>query len=184
MSMGSFDGGLCGHFDEQIKLSIAGISADDSPKKKMDALLQTSREKGMSADKIFSYFDKNNDGNISAEEFKNGLYQLNPLLFDLKTDQEIQTVVDMFDKDGDGSVSTEEFKTYCYNLPGIAWKAERLRASRASRSSMGDVAPILENSTHREGGEASKETAITATAASVEVSPVAASPSPPTVAVS
>jgi len=80
------------------------------------------------------YFDRDGDAKITAEEFKQGLASLDPVRFKM-SDEEITSLVTDFDKDKDGTVDMSEFKGYCLNLPGHAWKAERLRQSRASRNS-------------------------------------------------
>ena len=65
-----------------------------------------SKEKGLSSERIFEYFDANGDGKITKAEFKTGLYNLDPIRFKL-TDTQIDQLVALFDKDGDGEVDMD-----------------------------------------------------------------------------
>ena len=72
------------------------------------------------------------DGDISPEEFKDGLDKLDNGRKVLNIDDDgVQALVNKFDKDGDGSISMKEFKHFCYNIPALCWKAERVRLEAA-----------------------------------------------------
>ena len=71
--------------------------------------------RGMSTEDIFKFFDKNGDGQITADEFSIALQKLGPDIFRC-TDDEIRTLVAEFDDDGNGEVSMEEFKDWCYQV--------------------------------------------------------------------
>ncbi|KAJ1459361.1 hypothetical protein M885DRAFT_511269 [Pelagophyceae sp. CCMP2097] len=138
---GSFDGGMCGLFDGDMKMA-AGVTPAMGAKEKMDFILTLSKQKAMTADSIFSFFDIDADGTITKDEFNQGLKNLDPMLFTV-TEAELQEIVKLFDKDGDGKVDVAEFKAYCYNLPDLSWRAEKLRVSRSSRASIGDRVPSI-----------------------------------------
>lgn len=68
------------------------------------------QERAEAIAEVFRSFDTNNDGEISLEEFKNGLREY---LVDSKvdyTDQQLARVLRAFDNSGDGALQLEEFK--------------------------------------------------------------------------
>ncbi|KAJ1450493.1 hypothetical protein M885DRAFT_532264 [Pelagophyceae sp. CCMP2097] len=135
----SFDRMACGagdgHLTDMLKeglISAAGLDACCTPLAKMIAVLTSAKEKAMTADQIFKYFDTDGNGKITAIEFKAAFESLDKARFNM-TDEEITALVQTFDNDGDGYVSMEEFKDFCYNkIPGVAWRAEKLRTIRSS----------------------------------------------------
>ena len=125
MSAGSMSGGMNKAMKDHICMQ-SGITDETPAQEKMDIVLKLAKEKGKTADQIFKYFDKDGDSRITPDEFKKGLEELDPMRFKM-TDEEMTELVKQFDKDQDGTVDMSEFRTYCYNLPGLAWKKERLK---------------------------------------------------------
>lgn len=125
MSAGSMGGGMNTAMKDHI-CKQSGITDDTPPQEKMDIVLKLAKEKGKTAEQIFKYFDKDGDARITPDEFKRGIEELDPMRFKM-SDEEMDGLVKKFDKDQDGTVDMSEFRTYCYNLPGLAWKKERLK---------------------------------------------------------
>lgn len=122
-----------------------GVTSDTTPHEKMEKVMIMAKGGGMSTEEIFKFFDKNGDGNITADEFASALTKLGPDIFRC-TDDEINTLVAEFDDDGNGEVSMEEFKNWCYQISALSWKAERIRLRDAGEfTTFNDAGPPAPN---------------------------------------
>mmetsp|Transcript_6008 Transcript_6008/g.11356 ORF Transcript_6008/g.11356 Transcript_6008/m.11356 type:complete len:459 (+) Transcript_6008:522-1898(+) len=107
------------------------IEKGTTPEQRLQAVLTKAKEKGLGAEKIFSFFNGGNPNmtQITRESFLKAVETLGNTLIVL-SDNELTELVAKFDTDGDGQISISEFKTYCYQIPSLAWKAERQRLER------------------------------------------------------
>ena len=102
-----------------------------TPEQRLQTVLTKAKEKGLGAEKIFSFFNGGNPNmtQITRDSFLKAVERLGNTLIVL-SDRELTELVAKFDTDGDGQISISEFKTYCYQIPSLAWKAERQRLER------------------------------------------------------
>ena len=75
------------------------------PEEVVDGLKRKFREHNVKLDQAFLAFDENNDGEISAAEFREGLRAMNMSL----SSREVEDLIRHFDADGDGRISLNEF---------------------------------------------------------------------------
>ena len=129
------DGGTSSLLKEAI-CSAWGVDEARSPREKLDALLIRGKKRGLTAEKFFAYFDANEDGYLTAKEFKDGLMALDPVLFKM-TDDELSVLIDIFDQNRDKRVNTSEFENYCYALNDASWKAEKIRRDNRKEHTKG-----------------------------------------------
>ena len=92
-------------------LSFLGIK-DYAPNviQRMTKVFAVAAEKGASFDDIFTVFDADGNGNMSATELLSGLQKLGN--FDEVTIADAEAIIKQFDKDGDNACSITEFSEY------------------------------------------------------------------------
>lgn len=116
----------------------AGKNSGMSAEERLHAVLTKAKERGMSADSIFSFFNGGNPNTtqITKESFLKAIVKLGDSLVSI-TEDEIKQIVQKFDKNEDGKISIAEFKNYCYyEIPSVAWKAERTRLEKTGEMKM------------------------------------------------
>mmetsp|Transcript_26315 Transcript_26315/g.38767 ORF Transcript_26315/g.38767 Transcript_26315/m.38767 type:complete len:461 (-) Transcript_26315:506-1888(-) len=109
--------------------AIQGFIAEGNPEERLQAIMTKAKERGMSTDKIFSFFNGGNPQTIqiTKKSFLDALEKLGDTVI-FMSDEELSDLVSKFDVNNDGQISIAEFKNYCYyQIPSIAWKAERQR---------------------------------------------------------
>lgn len=77
---------------------------------KFRKLMEVSKSKGLSADKIFKHFDKDSSGSLTTAEFVSGLKKLPQ--FETMTTQDFVEITNALDSNGDGTVSCAELETF------------------------------------------------------------------------
>lgn len=142
-------------------LEATGLTANCDAKTKLDHVLQHAKERGLSSEAIFKFFDGSKDDQITSDEFKSALASLDKQRLDL-SDDEIEEIVAIFDKNGDRKISMDEFKEYCFKLPGTAWKAEKIREEQQKRPSLQDSPEQPEATTTAEQPEVVEDARIPA----------------------
>ena len=111
---------------------------EKSVEERLQAVMTKAKERGMTADSIFSFFNGGNPNTtqITKESFLASIIKLEDSLIFI-TAEELTNIVDKFDKNGDGEISIAEFKNYCYyEIPSVAWKAERTRLEKSGEMKM------------------------------------------------
>ena len=107
-------------------------SADGTTEERLQAIMTKAKERGMTTDNIFNFFNGGNPNTayITKESFLASLEKLGDTFLVIK-DEELTKIVKKFDKNKDGKISLVEFKNYCYTeIQSIAWKAERHRLEK------------------------------------------------------
>lgn len=116
-----------------MESALEGIIVEGSPEERLHTVMTRAKEKGMSAESIFNFFNGGNPNTteITKESFLEALEKLGKSLI-VMTDEELKKLVKKFDLNGDGLIDISEFKNYCYHqIPSVAWKAERQRMERS-----------------------------------------------------
>jgi len=125
--------------EKSVGSKVSGVLVDGPPEERLQHIMTTAKERGLSLEEIFSYFHGGHTGvkGITKQTFLSALEKLGNKLFVL-TDEELSSLVKRFDLNNDGLISLAEFKKYClYEIPHVSWKAERSR-----REATGEMAEI------------------------------------------
>lgn len=133
---------------------LKGLVLEGNPEDRLQTVLTKAKERGMCADRIFSFFTRDGQLEITRESFLEALERLGNTIIVL-SDDELTDLVKKFDTDGDGRISIAEFKEYCYKIPSLAWKAERQRLERS-----GMMKKLQAHSSRRFSGLAKEENLI------------------------
>jgi Ca2+-binding EF-hand superfamily protein len=117
---------------------VSTANTENSAEERLQAVMTKAKERGMSADSIFSFFNGGNPNTtqITNDSFFNSIVKLGDSLISITAD-ELTQIVNKFDKNEDGKISIAEFKNYCYyEIPSVAWKAERTRLEKTGEMKM------------------------------------------------
>jgi len=135
MFSSELDGHSTNVISDLMRSHYQEITDNLTPKQRMDIVLTRSKESGLNAEKLFSYFDSDKNGVITETEISTGLISLDPVRFRF-TNDELTELFQYFSKNEEGTVGPIEFEDYCFSLPTIAWKAEKIRvlAARAEHA--------------------------------------------------
>ena len=111
---------------------LTAFAMEGTAEERLQALMTKAKERGMSTENIFSFFNGSNPNTteITKDSFLEALEKLGET-FVIITDEELTKIVKKFDHNEDGKVSIDEFKNYCYDIPSVPWKAERMRVERS-----------------------------------------------------
>ena len=118
----------------ECTISVPGTSAEE----RLQAVMTKAKERGMSADSIFSFFNGGNPNTtqITKESFLKSIVKLGDSLISI-TEDELTKIVAKFDTNEDGKISIAEFKNYCYyEISSVAWRAERTRLEKSGEMKM------------------------------------------------
>jgi Ca2+-binding EF-hand superfamily protein len=103
-----------------------GESKGEGPQRRLQHLLSSAKERGMSAERLFEYFAPDGASTISRDAFELALDSIAPTYGKLSS-EDINELFCDFDSNGNGVIDLSEFVEWCMAIPTLAWKAEKAR---------------------------------------------------------